>query len=86
MTAAHSTPGERAKSTGWPRVCDPCQRHAMSSTPPAEVAAVHDAEIGRRLAAMTRGGVGHYPQMEDPAGWATVVLSRLETGAAASRP
>jgi pimeloyl-ACP methyl ester carboxylesterase len=49
-------------------------------------------EIGRRLAAMTGSpltvleGVGHYPQMEDPAGWAAAVLSRLETGAPASRP
>jgi len=36
-------------------------------------------EIGRRLAAMSRGpltvleGVGHYPQIEDPARWATAI-------------
>ncbi len=44
-------------------------------------------EIGRRLAEMSGGplavleGVGHYPQMEDPAGWAAAVLTRCGTGA-----
>ena len=44
-------------------------------------------EIGRRLAEMSGrplivlGGVGHYPQMEDPAGWAAAVLRLCGTGA-----
>src|SRR5216117_3703317 len=44
-------------------------------------------EIGRRLAEMSGGpltvleGVGHYPQMEHPAGWAAAVLTRCGTGA-----
>jgi hypothetical protein len=44
-------------------------------------------EIGRRLAEMSGGplivlggGVGHYPQMEDPAGWAAAVLRLCGTG------
>lgn len=49
-------------------------------------------EIGRRLATMASGpltvleGVGHYPQMEDPAGWAAAVTSFGESGASANRP
>jgi pimeloyl-ACP methyl ester carboxylesterase len=44
-------------------------------------------EIGRRLAEMSGGpltvldGVGHYPQMEDPARWSAAVLSARRTGA-----
>src|SRR5438552_12240248 len=44
-------------------------------------------EIGRRLAEMSGGpltvleGVGDYPQMEDPAGWAAAALTRCGTGA-----
>jgi pimeloyl-ACP methyl ester carboxylesterase len=41
-------------------------------------------EIGRRLAEMARGpltvleGVGHFPQMEDPAAWAAAVVAAAE--------
>jgi pimeloyl-ACP methyl ester carboxylesterase len=44
-------------------------------------------EIGRRLADMARApltvlqGVGHYPQMEDPAGWAAAVVSGCRSAA-----
>jgi pimeloyl-ACP methyl ester carboxylesterase len=44
-------------------------------------------EIGRRLADMARApltvleGVGHYPQMEDPGGWAAAVLSGCRSAA-----
>lgn len=44
-------------------------------------------EIGRRLATMASGpltvleGVGHYPQMEDPAGWAAAVTRLGGSGA-----
>ena len=49
-------------------------------------------EIGRRLAEMSGApldvldGVGHYPQMEDPARWSAAVLRRCGSGARASRP
>jgi len=44
-------------------------------------------EIGRKLAEMSGGpltvldGVGHYPQMEDPARWAAAVLSGCQSAA-----
>jgi pimeloyl-ACP methyl ester carboxylesterase len=44
-------------------------------------------EIGRRLAEMSRGplavleGVGHYPQMEDPARWSDAVVSACRSAA-----